>query len=276
MAVSRLRTAVGDAVLQTASTGYSVVTEVDVLRFSVAVAEAADTDDRMRALERALTFWTGPVLEEFAGEEWADGEIARFTELHAGTADDYADALIAARRSPDAVVTLEAQIARHPYRDSSRGLLIRALASAGRQADALRAFQQYRTLLIDEFGTEPSPDVVRIERRVATGWNGVETDSAATRARRTAAGNDVIAVPYPSALAPAARFVGRVAELDLLTRELASVPKSGLRSVVLDGDAGIGKTTLLAAFAQWVVASGVATVVYGRCDETGVSLQPFR
>ncbi|HEY0518522.1 MAG TPA: hypothetical protein VGC84_03425, partial [Ilumatobacteraceae bacterium] len=46
MSVSRLRTAIGGAVLQTASTGYSVVTDVDVSQFSEAVAGAADADDR--------------------------------------------------------------------------------------------------------------------------------------------------------------------------------------------------------------------------------------
>ena len=77
-----------------------MVTDVDVLQFSEAVAGAADADDRMRGLERALGLWIGPALEEFSGEVWADGEIARLTELHAGTVDDYAEELISARRSP--------------------------------------------------------------------------------------------------------------------------------------------------------------------------------
>jgi DNA-binding SARP family transcriptional activator/tetratricopeptide (TPR) repeat protein len=270
MSVSRLRTAIGGAVLQTASTGYSVVTDVDVLQFSEAVAGAADADDRMRGLEHALGLWLGPALEEFSGEEWADGEIARLTELHAGTVDDYAEELVSARRSADAVAVLEAQVARHPYRDSSRGLLIRALASAGRQGDALRAFQQYRSLLIEELGTEPSPDVVRIERRVATSWDGIDTDADLP------APIDAVTVPLPSALAHDVGFVGRAKELDALAEELARVRGSGLRGVVLRGEPGIGKTTLLAAFAQSAVSMADATVVYGRCDETGVPLQPFR
>ncbi|MGZ6946304.1 MAG: BTAD domain-containing putative transcriptional regulator, partial [Acidimicrobiia bacterium] len=236
MSVSRLRTAIGGAVLQTASTGYSVVADVDVLQFSEAVAGAADTDDRIGGLERALGLWIGPALEEFWGEEWADGEIARLTELHAGTVDDYAEELISARRSADAVAVLEAQVARHPYRDSSRGLLIRALASAGRQGDALRAFQQYRSLLIEELGTEPSADVVRIERRVATSWDGIDTDADPP------APIDAVTVPLPSALAHEARFVGRANELDALAEELALVRGSGLRGVVLRGEPGIGKT----------------------------------
>ena len=178
--VSRVRATIGSAMLEKASTGYAFVGDVDALLFCRAVADVADADaeDRVRALEHALELWNGPALEEFAGEEWADGEIARLTEIHAGTADDLAGALIEARRPADAVALLEQHIVRYPYRDRPRGLLIRALAGSGRQADALRAFQQYRALLIDEFGTDPSPEVIRIERRVATGWNGIE--SAAT------------------------------------------------------------------------------------------------
>ncbi len=276
MSVSRLRTAIGGAVLQTASTGYSVVTDVDVLQFSEAVAGAVDADDRMRDLERALGMWIGPALEEFSGEEWADGEIARLTELHAGTVDDYAEELISARRSADAVAVLEAQVARHPYRDSSRGLLIRALARAGRQGDALRAFQQYRSLLIEELGTEPSADVVRIERRVATSWDGIDVDDELDSDSTVRAPTDAVIVPLPSALARETRFVGRTNELDALAEELALVRGSGLRGVVLRGEPGVGKTTLLAAFAQSTVSTADATIVYGRCDETGIPLQPFR
>ncbi len=274
--VSRVRATVGSAILETASTGYALVGDVDAALFCRAVADAAGADDRLRALQQALTLWNGPALEEFLGEEWADGEIARLTEIHAGTVDDLAGALIEARRSADAVALLEGQIARHPYRDRPRGLLIRALASEGRQADALRAFQQYRSLLIDELGTDPSPDVVRIERRVATGWDGIGSAPAASPARETDDATDAVDIPLPSMLAHQVRFVGRVEELEALVSELALVRASGLRCVVLEGEAGIGKTTLLSAFAQRSGSSSSATVAYGRCDETGVSLQPFR
>ena len=38
----------------------------------------------------------------------------------------------------------------------------------------------------------------------------------------------------------------------------------------------MGKTTLLAEFAHSVTTSAMATVLYGRCDGTGVPLEPFR
>ena len=92
--VSRLRTTIGPATLRTASTGYSLDGDVDATQFCSAVANADKTTDRLGALEQALTLWTGPVLEEFQGEEWARGETARLTEIHAASVDDYVDQLI--------------------------------------------------------------------------------------------------------------------------------------------------------------------------------------
>ena len=268
--VSRLRTTIGPATLRTTSTGYSLVGDVDATQFCLAVANADRAPDKLGALEQALALWTGPVLEEFQGEEWARGETARLTEIHAASVDDYVDQLISAHRETDAIAAAEGQIGRYPYRDWSRSLLIRALALAGRQADALRAFHDYRSLLVEEFGTEPSPEVVRTERRVATGWNGVD----AGREYSTPIG--AMDMPLPANLAHRVAFVGRSAEQELLRTQLALVGESGLRCVVVAGEAGMGKTTLLAEFAGSVTSSAVATVLYGRCDETGVPLEPFR
>jgi DNA-binding SARP family transcriptional activator/tetratricopeptide (TPR) repeat protein len=268
--VSRLRTTIGPATLRTTSTGYSLEGDVDAAQFCQAVANADKTADKLGALEQALRLWTGPVLEEFQGEEWARGETARLTEIHAASMDDYVDQLISAHRETDAIAAAEGQIAHYPYRDRSRGLLIRALALAGRQADALRAFQTYRSLLVEEFGTEPSPEVVRTERRVATGWNGVDAD------RELSTPMAAMDIPLPANLAHRVAFVGRATEQEVLRTQLALVGESGLRCVVVGGEAGMGKTTLLAEFANAVTSSAMASVLYGRCDETGVPLEPFR
>jgi len=268
--VSRLRGAIGPAALLTASTGYALGCEVDASQFCQAVADANTSVDRMGALRRALAMWTGPVLEEFCGEDWAAGEIARLSEIHAGAVDDYAEEMISAGRASESVALLESQIGQYPYRDRSRGLLIRALAAGGRQADGLRAFQAYRQLLVEELGTEPSPDVARIERRVATGWDGTESGPGASGPA------DAVVIPLPAGMAQGISFVGRSGERKLLDSQLALAETSGLRCVVLGGESGIGKTTLLAEFARSVTSAARATVLYGRCDETGVPLEPFR
>jgi DNA-binding SARP family transcriptional activator len=155
--VSRLRKALGGQALASVSGGYQLTAAVDAQLFT---------------LEEALGLWAGPALEEFADEDWASGEAARLGELHASAAEDYAEVLLTAGRCPDAIAVLYGHIARHPLRDRARGLMLRALAGSGRQAEALGAYRDYRTMLVSELGTEPSPQVQDIARWVAGGWDG--------------------------------------------------------------------------------------------------------
>ena len=69
--------------------------------------------------------------------------------------------------------------------------------------------------------------------------------------------------------------MGRSAELALLAADFEQTRLFGMRSVVVTGEAGIGKTTLLGVFARQLRSSDDATVLYGRCDEgSPVPLQP--
>ena len=74
--VSRARATIGSTI-ERSSSGYMLNAEVDAVQFCRAVSEAVTAPDRVPALQAALDHWHGPALEEFAGEEWADGEIAR-------------------------------------------------------------------------------------------------------------------------------------------------------------------------------------------------------
>lgn len=70
------------------------------------------------------------------------------------------------------------------------------------------------------------------------------------------------------------RFVGREAERQLLARAWKEAAAGERRVVLVDGDAGIGKTRLMGEVAQAVHDEGAA-VLYGRCDEDlGIPYQP--
>lgn len=250
--MSRVRKALGEGGVATTATGYRLDVDVDAELF-LGEIEAG-------ALEVALARWTGAALDEFASEPWAAGMAARLTELHASASEEVAAAMIAESKWSDAAALLEAHVAAYPLRDRPRGLLMEALAGEGRQGDALRVFQQYRALLAEEIGTEPSDDVRAVEQRIATGWSGASID-----------------MPLPGALTSPLRVIGRSFERRLLAEGAARAASSRLQVIVVSGEAGIGKTTVLAAVAQEVHGRGGHAVVYGRCDEgAAVPLQPFR
>ena len=73
----------------------------------------------------------------------------------------------------------------------SAAQLLLALFRSGRQADALRSFQEYRRLLGEETGLEPSRDLLELERRIAVADPALQfvthgTNQAGLRAHRRA------------------------------------------------------------------------------------------
>ncbi|MEQ1786309.1 MAG: BTAD domain-containing putative transcriptional regulator [Acidimicrobiales bacterium] len=224
VAVSRLRRLVGADALVTAPPGYELRAQhIDARQFEDLLREVrADHDRARRVLGEALDLWRGDAYAEFADEQWALAEARRLTELKAGATEDLVELLLDAREWTAAIALVEPLIAEQPFRDRPRGQLMRALADSGRTTHALRAFQQYRTLLADEVGTEPSEALASLDRRIARG--------AATAADTGAAGN----LPVPTT-----SFVGRQDEL----RELGALVRRH-RLVTLAGMGGVGKTRL--------------------------------
>ncbi len=271
--VSRLRARLGSVVISTDPVGYRLNARVDATIFVDHLRGPTDHGDRLRLLEEALGLWHGDALDEFRHEHWAEAEAARLEEIHSCAVEERAELLIDRRRAAEAVASLQPHIAANPLRDRPRGLLIRALADEGRQADALRAFQDYRTLLAKETGTEPSAEVRTLEQHVAAG-------SVATRGSgraSTSLAQDVgWSIPLPAALARTTALVGRRRERAVIAEELEASRSGSWRTVLVGGEAGVGKTTLAAELAREHHARGDACVLYGRCHEGAmVPLEPF-
>ena len=268
--VSRLRKGFGDTAVIASQGRYRLAVPVDAALFTTLLSRPGTDDDRIGTLERALALWTGPPFEEFSAEDWAGPEATRLAELHAAAIEDHAAELIGARRWPEAIAGLRAHVSLHPLRDRPWGLLVHALGGAGRQADALAAFGEYRAHLAEWTGTEPSAEVCRIQQRIAVGWDGTEETTPPPPR-----GNDWL--PLQAELVRGPAVIGRAREVELLAAETALAGASGARTVIVEGEAGIGKTTVLGAFARAVRDEGSAAVLYGRCqDGPAVPLEPFR
>src|ERR1700730_14111220 len=230
--LSRLRRGFGDNTIGASQGRYRLAVPVDAALFTTKLSQVGAGDDRMGTLERALALWKGPAFDEFSAEAWAEPEAARLAELHASAIEDHAVELIVARRWAEAIAELKAHVSVHPLRDRPWGLLVQALGGAGRQADALAAFGEYRAYLAEWVGTEPSAGVRGIQRRIAAGGGGIEEEGQPGRAgapqrAATSASRGHGWRPLQAERARGPVLVGRARELELLAAEAAQVGGSG-------------------------------------------------
>ncbi len=238
--ISRLRKALG-AALATETQGYALRAETDVQRFHALVASAkTETGDQAQALrEEALDLFAQPALAEFSDEPWAIAEVARLTELRSAVVEDLIEENITAGRFDAAIDQIHRHLLEHPYRDHPHELLMEALVLSGRQVEALRVFQDYRTLLIDEVGVDPGAAIVELDRQISGGeLSPVPVGAGHDGSRR----KQVPATPNRSLSNlhfPANEFVGRQTEIAEIGMAMA-----GSRLVTLLGPGGVGKTRL--------------------------------
>ena len=290
--VSRLRRALAEppapSLLETHTGSYVLRVgpgELDVDDFTALVAagrEALAAGDPAAAsvsLTQALGLWRGKAFADFTYEPFAQAEIAQLEELRLGAVELAVEADLALGRHAMAVPRLERLTAEHPMRERMHGQLMLALYRCGRQADALAAYRRLRQTLDSELGLEPGPELRRLEQRILRQEADLEGEAlqpAKPAAAPTAAAAAEPRVPLPDPLAHAASrpLAGREAELSGIA-EVAAGLAGSRHLVLLSGDAGIGKTRLLAEAAARLHADGWP-VLYGRADEDSpVPYQPF-
>ena len=83
--------------------------------------------------------------------------------------DDRGEALLALGDALTAVPLLTAAASASPLRERTHALLMTALHRCGRQAEALRVFQQFRHRLGTDLGLEPGDAITVLERSIASG-----------------------------------------------------------------------------------------------------------
>ena len=116
-------------------------------------------------LAEADAIWRGDPLADFAYEDFAGGDRP-VVRVAPRVAEERLDLELQLGRHHGAIVELEELVAAHPLRERLRGLLMLALYRSGRQADALRIFQEGRQLLGEELGLEPGPELRRLESAI--------------------------------------------------------------------------------------------------------------
>ena len=177
--ISSLRRTLGDGVVVTLGTGWAVTgAEIDAVRYKLAAkmgrdaAVAGDTSQAVARFEEALALWRG--IPELPDVRRGLSEKTRWIEGHAALVEDRADALLATGRAAEIIGELEAAVAEAPLRERRWGQLMLALYRAGRQGEALGAFQRARSLLAEELGVDPGPELRRLEAAIVAQDNSLE------------------------------------------------------------------------------------------------------
>lgn len=183
--ISRLRGALATAsggvveagreVLRTREPGWVLDVDpaaVDALRFQELTNRARRRRGRgedataAEDLAEAMGLWRGAALVDVVDAGYLAGQATRLNVGRLDALEDLAEAELATGRAAEALARMEAHVEADPLRERGWGLLMVALYRLGRQAAALRAFQQLRAILGDELGLEPSPELHEIERRI--------------------------------------------------------------------------------------------------------------
>ncbi|MEU8543834.1 BTAD domain-containing putative transcriptional regulator [Streptomyces sp. NPDC048717] len=299
--VSRLRGLLGEqplrggveARVEYRSPGYVLRVEpdrVDVPRFESMVARTVSARSRGDLAQcfvlasEALRLWTAPPFEDLADYRFAVQEAVRLDRLRLTAVEAQAAAALSLNRGEEILPGLEREVARHPTHERLVCRLMQAQCHNGRQADALRLFDRTRRLLAGELGADAGPELRRTHEEILR--HGcpparpplTPAPQAAPEPGPAGAAGAAKALartgPGPSSLEPAGPppvrgagasqgFVGREKELRRLLAALASALDGEGRTVLLVGEAGLGKTRLVREFGRRCRGAGADVVTVG-------------
>ncbi|MFI6598983.1 BTAD domain-containing putative transcriptional regulator [Nonomuraea sp. NPDC050536] len=233
--ISQLRRALGDpGAIVLGPAGYRLTAaDVDAGRFlALAAARTGTPRERAARLEEALALWRGPAYADFADFDFARPEIARLEEARLSAFEELAEV----RQALGEPVEVADLVAAHPLRERLRAVHMKALYRAGRQSEALASYRQLRTLLADELGLDPSPEIVAVHEAILRQDPALAPPGAAS-----------------SLPAPLTDMIGRQPQV----RDVSALLET-FRLVTLTGSGGVGKTRLALEIAWHVTGSPAA------------------
>jgi DNA-binding SARP family transcriptional activator len=259
--VARLRGAVPDAIV-TAADGYLLDIDpdhIDLLRFRrlVRAADTASEPDAARGLlDQALGLWRGEPLGDLRSAALDRDVVPALIDERLAAVQRRADLDLGAGRYDQVIAELRGLTSRYPLREPLWGQLIRALAGAGRPAEAIQQYHRSREILAEELGVDPSPDLqelyrqlLRADRHAAAAEEPPGNAAAAPAGLRQADGAHGTPRQLPAGVAG---FAGRAEPLKVLSEQAdEAVADPGIVVIsAVGGMAGVGKTALAVHWAH--------------------------
>ena len=215
--------------------------ECDVLQFRLAV----HTDPRRAAAYEVSRFLAGfSVRHAPRFDEWLAANRQALVHEYEHLLGDLARHALAHGRWREATEFADHWLVCDPLSDEAARMSIEARYLEGDRGAALARFREYAATLKREAGCEPSRALLGLVRRV-------ESDTSATAPRPAITDEWPLNAPtFDSSL------LGREAEWSVLARSWKAARRGGGAIVLIEGEAGVGKTRLAGDLLRWVVADG--------------------
>lgn len=165
----------GRGLLVTRAPGYMLEVapeQVDAGRFERLLKEGRDEfaknrpENASKLLRSAIDLWRGPALANIAAGDILTGYIAHIEECKIQALELMVEVEKQLGRYRELIPELRALVSAYPLNEWFHGQLIMALSHAGRRAEALQEYQRLRSILQEELGLDPAPELQRIHHEV--------------------------------------------------------------------------------------------------------------
>jgi DNA-binding SARP family transcriptional activator len=207
------------------------------------LAESALQLGSVAGYETALAAYAGELLPEDRYEDWSRERRHFLAELHTRVLLGLAEALENRGAYTQAADRLRVVLQQDPTREEVHRRLMRLYAETGTRDQAMRQFQICQEALRRELNMVPERETEalyqdllanRIQRRIPTLESGIKVVDS----HRLLTADDTLATP----------FVGRNPVLQLLGEHLSRAKGGKGGTILVSGEAGVGKTRLVAEF----------------------------
>ena len=215
-----------------------MVTDAGVLARTGAIADAA------AGLRQALALWSGPALTGI-NSMLVQTMATRLNETYLGVHEDCVAWELQLGRHHGLISELMMSVAEHPLRERLCGQLMTALYRSGRQAEALEVYRNARDVLAEQLGIDPGAELRALEASIL-----------AHDAELLVAETPAAVVNEPRQLsADTSDFTGRATQVSDIIELLTAPRETAVPVVVVTGQSGVGKSTLVTHVAHRIAIS---------------------
>jgi DNA-binding SARP family transcriptional activator len=211
----------------------------DVIEFEAAVsgAKTAVLHSQVELFEYAVDHYSGDLLPA-CYSDWLLGERERLRQIYLTSKIRLAELYEDQRAYPKAIATVQDLLRQDTLNENAYTWLMRLHALEGNRAQALHVYHTCAEVMWKELGVEPGPDV------------------------KSLYGQLLQAAALTTPTMPLSTLISRQREWEQLTHVWRKVTRDQKSAdlIVIQGEAGIGKTHLAQAFIDWVGRQGHMTV----------------